>query len=518
MDLPPIIVNLAQFVAPFVGELARLNAQGVTINSVLKKNENKIIDKKNALSDKYGIIGVSFTFLEGTVLKSIRKFLKTLADDVDKAASLLEKLDNVAEALKLDGVTIDGIKNAIKTISADVDKLESLLVQLKTDLKTDLKTISKKSTKIVTDIKNALIPISNGLKSLASRLKPLAAAVTNIQLNSLSADLDKFITAFDKLDIFVSKLDLGASEPTVSISTATATATATDASTEKLFSKAQIETFFTEVTNIIKEFSYLPYYETTANQNVINIFDEALKTLISQVYYASDNAEDNLLILLLIIYVLGYWIVRVSFTIAANPDNVFLPFYNQRNLALYDNLILPLIADYFYRNDAYEGTTPNTTDFAFANITKIISKITSNANPAVAIASILDIILKNRRQLPIINSITNIKTKIQENPEIPSEVKSNLQVDLTSLETEINKLYNLYNTISSTTASGLPYQLVLLINTLRDNETEIQQELQKRLVQNIQSQIQLRQQIRQEERFLPLLTLIATTVIDIFKQ
>jgi hypothetical protein len=86
MDLPPIIVNLAQFVAPFVGELARLNAQGVTINSVLKKNENKITDKENALSEKYDIFGVSFTiyFLKGTVLKSIRKFLKTLADDVDK--------------------------------------------------------------------------------------------------------------------------------------------------------------------------------------------------------------------------------------------------------------------------------------------------------------------------------------------------------------------------------------------------------------------------------------------------
>jgi hypothetical protein len=422
----------------------------------------------------------------------------------------------VAETLKLDGVTIDGIKNTIKTISADVDKLEA-----------DLKTISTNSTKIVTDIKNALIQISNGLKSLASRLKPLAAAVTgntNIQLNSLSADLDKFITAFDKLDIFFSKLDLGASEPTVSISDATtatattATATATDASTEKLFSKAQIETFFTEVTNIIKVFSYLPYYETTDNQNVISIFDEALKTLISQVYYASDNAEENLIVLLLIIYFLGYWIVRLSFTIAANPDNVFLPFYNQRNLFLYDNLILPLVADYFYRNGAYEGTTPNTTDFAFANITKIISKITSSVNPIVAIASILDIILKNRRQLPIIDSVKQIQKDIKENPDIPSEVKSNLQVDLTSLETEINKLYNLYNTISSTTASGLPYQLVAIINTLRYNETQIQQELQTLLVQYIQSQIQLRQQIRQEERFLPLLTLIATTVIDIFKQ
>ena len=514
MNLPPIIVNLAQFVAPFVGELARLNAQGVTINSVLKKNEDKIIDKENALSEKYDIFGVSFTiyFLKGTVLKSIRKFLKTLADDVDKAASLLEKLDNVAETLKLDGVTIDSIKNTIKTISADVDKLEA-----------DLKTISTNSTKIVTDIKNALIQISNGLKSLASRLKPLAAAFTasntNIQLNSLSADLDKFISAFDKLDIFISKLDLGASELTVtSTATATTTATASDASTEKLFSKAQIETFFTEVTNIIKVFSYLPYYETTDNQNVISIFDEALKTLISQVYYASDNAEENLIVLLLIIYFLGYWIVRLSFTIAANPDNVFLPFYNQRNLFLYDNLILPLVADYFYRNGAYEGTTPNTTDFAFANITKIISKITSSVNPIVAIASILDIILKNRRQLPIIDSVKQIQKDIKENPDIPSEVKSNLQVDLTSLETEINKLYSLYDTISSTTASGLPYQLVAIINTLRDNETQIQQELQTLLVQYIQSQIQLRQQIRQEERFLPLLTLIATTVIDIFKQ
>lgn len=175
-------------------------------------------------------------------------------------------------------------------------------------------------------------------------------------------------------------------------------------------------------------------------------------------------------------------------------------------------------------NDEYLTTNEvanlnNYLDTIFAGFLNIGGATNTGAtNTAALIAAIAAIAAtSDDRNLPIINSIKQIKREIQENPDLPSEEKSNLQVDLTSLETEINKLYSLYNTISSATVSGLPFQLVALINTLKQDEPQIQQELQKLVVQYIQSQIQLRQQIRQEERFLPLLNLIIP-LIDTFKQ
>jgi predicted Zn-dependent peptidase len=114
--------------------------------------------------------------------------------------------------------------------------------------------------------------------------------------------------------------------------------------------------------------------------------------------------------------------------------------------------------------------------------------------------------LRSERSLPIINSIKQIKTKIQNNPQILDVTKAELQTELVSLEKQITRLVenlrNIYEYGSGFFGPPQPLQQQL-------------QQLQKLLPQLLQQQLQA---ALQENRYLPLLSLITTLITTLISR
>jgi hypothetical protein len=139
----------------------------------------------------------------------------------------------------------------------------------------------------------------------------------------------------------------------------------------------------------------------------------------------------------------------------------------------------------------------------------VIPPLTTEQKTTIAdvLQSIADT-LRSERSLPIINSIKQIKTKIQNNPQILDVTKAELQTELDSLEKQIKRLVNTlitnyeYNNFGGVFFGPPPPQLEILKQQLQ---------LQKLLQQQLQAALQ-------ENRYLPLLPLITTLITTLISR